>query len=108
MKTKIIAGLVVFTLAACAVVFAEEKDLPFQSKVSYDIYLQDYADDLDVIADVEILRVQEIQKHVFLVIRPAEFTLETKEGFVLFDSVRAILPSARMKIQRTNRINVKY
>lgn len=80
----------------------------FEAKASYDIYLEASDKELNVISDVEILRVQEILGRTFLVIRPADFSLTVKEGFILFDSVRAILPNNNVKFQNTGRNSIKF
>ena len=105
-KSVIIIGLISVLLFLKSS-FAEEMSF-FQSKASYDIYLEGTDYNLSVITDVEIIRVQEIYGRTFLVVRPADFTLDPKEGFILFESVRAILPNNKLKPQNTNRINVKY
>ena len=96
----VIAGSAMNVLAADATFF--------EPKASYDVYLGGSEKELTVIADVEILRVQEILGRTFLVIKPSDFTLNPKEGFILFDSVHAILPNNNVKFQNTGRQSIKF
>ena len=80
----------------------------FEAKAKYDIYLQGSENELSIIADVEILRFVEILDRTFLVVRPADFTLSPKEGFILFESVRAILPNERLKFQNAGQGRIKF
>jgi len=101
--------MLTFVLGVIDTVLAVEEPKWFlNSKMSYDIYLGSYQDNFSVIADVEILRIEEIYGRRFLVIRPAEFTLNVTEGFVLFEAVKAILPNRQLRIQNTNKIKVRY
>ncbi len=81
----------------------------FDSKTRYDIYLHGDENDYTVISSVEILRVEEILGRRFLIIRPAEFTLNSADGFVAFDAVQAILPSRQIKVRSSEgKFRIKY
>lgn len=108
-RKRIVTAVLIFVLGVLPAVssFAADANF-FEAKANYDIYLQGTEKELTVIADVEILRVQEILGRTFLVIRPADFTLNPKEGFILFDAVRAILPNNNVKFQNTGRSSIKF
>jgi len=76
----------------------------FNKRTSYDIIIKTGEDYDSSINNVEILRFQEIAGKTFLVVRRHNFTLKDVEGFILFDSIIAILPEHQFGIRR----NVHY
>jgi len=95
-------------LSVPAVRAAQDLDVIFNKQTSYDIYLQSDENTLSVITQVNIIRLQEIGERIFLVVRPAEFTLNNTDGFVLLDAVQAILPNQKLKIRNTAKFNANW
>jgi len=77
-------------------------------KISYDIYLQGQEEQLIVIRDVEILRLETVNDIEFLVVRPSEFSLTSAEGFILFSYIKVILPNREMKIGTISTPAIKF
>lgn len=96
-----------FCLAIFQPAQGSEENLIFKDKTSYDIYLEGSEERLNVIKEVYILRVEEIYGKTFLVVRPAGFTLDPSEGFILFDSIRAVLPHHKMRVQISEKFGAR-
>ena len=73
---------------------AEENMFGLDARGNVDIYLQSY-DELVVIRNVEIIDFREVHDKIFLVIQTDHFEGKRSEGLILYDYVRAILPSHR-------------
>ena len=76
----------------------------FDEKTLYDIYL--YNESKTVIRRVKILRQVEINHKNFLVIQSSDFSLSDNQGYVNFDAVSTILPSAKFKVEETRRFRL--
>ena len=75
-------------------------DLGFDDKIGYDIYYYSGGDNVSLIKNVEILRVQSVHNIDFLVVQGAGFKVENEEGFILLNTVRAILPHSFYRVTR--------
>ena len=85
------------------IAFAANVVLPstFDKDSTYDIYFEaGYDSEKFIIKGVEIVGFQEIGGKTFLVIKAGGFNLKEDNGFVLFDSVAAILPNWQFKVER--------
>ena len=71
--------------------------LQFDEKTTYDIYFS-HSEELTIIKSVRILGFQEIGEKLFLVVQPNGFSLKDYEGFILFDSIQAILPDRNFQV----------
>lgn len=82
-------------------VFAEDKEeMIFDKRQSYNIYFHSFDDSYSaVIEDVQIIRFQEIANKTFLVIKAKGLKLTEEEGFILFDSISAILPERNFRVK---------
>ena len=82
---------------------AADSSLPsvFEKGTMYDIYFEaGYNNDKFIIKGVEIVGFQDIGGKNFLVIKAGGFNLKEDNGFVLFDSVAAILPNWQFRVER--------
>ena len=75
-------------------------DFIFDKNTSYDIYYYGGGDNTALIKDVEILRLEAINNADFLVVQGAGFKVKNYEGYILFSSIRAILPHNFYRVQR--------
>lgn len=98
----LITGL--FSLCLAKSVPAATGDFIFDKSTSYDIYYYGGGDSLSFIKDVEILRVDVIHDSDFLVVQGSGFKVKNYEGYILFSSIRSILPHNFYRVQR----NVDY
>lgn len=78
----------------------------FDDSISYDVYFLSGESTTNVVRSVEILRFEEIAGKSFLVIRSAGFNLKNEEGFILFESISAILPDRKIRVEQTK--GIKY
>jgi hypothetical protein len=74
----------------------------FDDKTYYDIYL--YGNRKAVISHVKIVKQIEIKQTTFLVIEPSDFNLDNSQGYVNLDTVSAILPSMKFRVEDTDNI----
>ena len=81
--------------------------LPFDKATSYDVYFYSGEENKCVIKDVEIAGFREIGGKSFLVIKAYGFKLKDVEGFILFDSVAAILPNHEFRVNSVQQINIQ-
>ena len=79
----------------------------FDDRISYDIYFSSGDVSTNVVNSVEILRFEEVAGKTFLVIRSSGFNLKEEEGFILFDSISAILPDRNIKVEKTKGIRLR-
>ena len=109
LKRKILTLTMIFLLVGGAVCVSAEDLIPiFDKQTSYDIYLQSDYSTMNVITDVNILRLQEIGGRTFLVVRPSEFILNNTDAFILFEAVKAILPNQKIKVRNTTKFNANW
>jgi hypothetical protein len=78
----------------------------FDDSISYDVYFLSGDNITNVVRSVEIIRFEEIAGKSFLVVRAAGFNLKNEDGFILFDSISAILPDRKIKVEQTK--GIKY
>jgi hypothetical protein len=81
---------------------------PFEKGIVYDIYLQYSDQETSVVEDTEIIRFDEVQGKIFIVVKSHGFKLQDDEGFLLWDAVVAILPDNDFRVQNVNKIRSKY
>jgi len=60
-----------------------------------------------VVRSVEIVRFEEIAGKSFLVVRASGFNLKNEEGYILFDSISAILPGRKIRTDQTKGIKIR-
>ena len=75
-------------------------DFSFEKNLEYDIYFSSFNGGLAIIENTEILGIKEVGGKRFLVIKSKGFKLEEGEGYVLFDSIAAILPDRNFKVNK--------
>lgn len=80
-------------------VFAAQNTGPFKSNVAYNIYFEHGESNYAVLDNVEIVRFEEIAGKVFVVVHSSGFKLKEEEGFILFDSIAAILPDRNFRVK---------
>ncbi|MBI4972922.1 MAG: hypothetical protein HZA27_02060 [Candidatus Omnitrophica bacterium] len=73
--------------------FAEDKTANFNKTIAYDIYYNVSKCRVDIVRDVRIAGILSIEGKTFLVIKGTGFASEEKEGYILLDTIKAILPS---------------
>lgn len=98
--------MILFLMFVCPR-FVRASDLGFDERVQYDIYFRTSGEEISVINDVEIERMQEIGGRSFLVVKSKGFKLQEAEGFILFDEIIAILPEGNFRINPAQRIRIK-
>lgn len=79
---------------------AETKGIDFDENYHYDIYF-----DYEMVKGVKILGVKEIQGEVFLAIATSNLKTKDTEGYIRFDTIKAILPSGYINV---NAFDVPY
>ena len=83
---------------------AQGNGLGFPKNSKYDITYDAGGDSAITVRNVEILDIVKINTEEFLSFQAADFKLSNKEGYILFKSVRAIIPNSVYIIDG----NVKY
>jgi hypothetical protein len=71
----------------------------FDESLHYDIYYAGPYSDTSIVRDVTIKDVKEIGGKTFLVVRAYGFKLNEEDGFILLDSVVAILPQGNFTVR---------
>ena len=97
-------------LSAGPSIFAAEYSkgaLPFDKATSYDVYFNSGDENKCLIKDVEIAGFQDIGGRTFLVIKAYGFRLKEIEGYILLDSIVAILPNHEFRVNSALQINIK-
>ena len=74
-------------------------DFAFDKNTTYDIYYYGGGNNISIIKDVEIVRIDVIHDTDFLVVVAGGFKVKNYEGYVLFSSIRAILPHSFYRVQ---------
>ena len=90
-------SLTVLLFAGNGLAQEQKTYLQFDGKITYDIYYSN-SEKNSIIRSVEILGFQEIGGKLFLTVQPNGFNLKDYEGFILFDSIQAILPDRNYKV----------
>jgi len=75
-----------------------EDELFFDKKINYDIYIESGDRVSTVIENVKIVRFEEIKGREFIVVESSGFRLKDESGYILFDSVLAILPQDHFRV----------
>lgn len=102
--TVICVSLFVFGGASLVAPVEARKDAyGFDDNRSYDIHFNDGKYGSSVIKRVEIKGLHEIAGRTFLIIKSKEFKLQESEGFILFDSITAILPEDNFRLFSTKK-----
>ena len=87
---------------------AIDSSVGFDQKTGYDIYFYNGYGSSSVIRGIKIMGFQEIGGKTFVIIRPYGFKLDETYGYVLLDSVTAILPNLEFRIETNQNVNIKY
>lgn len=107
MKTALKHGFVIILVVILSVAWSAGNataaigEFNFDKNTSYDITYYGGGDSLSLIKDVEILRIEVIHDADFLVVQGAGFKVKNYEGYILFSSIRSILPHNLYRIQRS-------
>jgi hypothetical protein len=93
---KIVSVTFILLILSSQLCFAENTNLQsyqeiFDKSVQYNIVYENQPEEIDTIKNVKIVGIVEIYNKVFLKISVSTF--ESKYGFILFDAVKAVLPS---------------
>jgi len=84
-----------------------EDNFIFKKNLSYNIYFDSSDHTTAVLEHVEIIRFETIGGRIFMVIKTHDFDLRDTEGFILFDSVSAILPDRHFPVRSVSKIHRK-
>ena len=106
-KVVLLGGFAFLLFSVSSLVHAIDVSDYFDKNVSYDIYLQGQDHNLPVIKAVEIVKIEEINGKMFLVVKPSDFTFSPYEGYILFESVTVILPNKKIQLQQTDTIRIQ-
>ncbi|MBP9853643.1 MAG: hypothetical protein KBD53_02110 [Candidatus Omnitrophica bacterium] len=79
----------------------------FDEKRGYDIYFRSGENHMSVVEDVSILGFQQIAEKEFLIVKSKGFKLSDDAGYILFDSIIAILPENDFRIRKSDSIQVR-
>ena len=97
-------GIFIAVIDASAV---EKSIAPFDRATSYDIYFYCDDDSKCVVKNVEIAGFQEIYGKTFIDVKPYGFKLKDTDGYILFDSVSAILPNQDFRVDSIRQIDFR-
>jgi hypothetical protein len=84
-------------------IFAQEN---FEKDIVYDIYYEVSTYEVDIIKGVKVIGITEIGEKKFLEIYPSGLGGKEKKGYILLDTVKAILPSNYIGVDRSFRGNI--
>ncbi|MGE0267644.1 MAG: hypothetical protein AB7S78_04215 [Candidatus Omnitrophota bacterium] len=87
--------------------FAEKSYYGFDERLQYDIYFQSGQNNTSVLQSVNIRGFQQIGGKEFLVIKSRGLKLSDESGYILFDSIIAILPERNFSVRTTDSIQLK-
>jgi hypothetical protein len=97
MRQRVVLWLLIIVLLSCladvvSLGIAQEEQEGFNNAIEYDVYFQ--ADDkgFSVIRNVRIKGFIDIKGITFVVVEAGAFKIKNREGFIRFDSVRAVVP----------------
>ena len=108
-KKTLITALVVLNLFAwTTIVQAEKKYSGFDDNIKYDVHFYSGDSSTSVLENVSIVGFQQIGGKEFLVVQSKGFRLNEESGYILFDSVVAILPERHFRVKRTDTLLKKY
>ena len=105
-KGFFIIGIILFL--SLRTLHAESEYFEFEDNLSYDIYFYSGENFTSVIERATIEGFQDIGDKQFLVIRSKGFKLNEEVGFILFDSIIAILPDRNFKVRKTDKVFHHY
>jgi hypothetical protein len=80
----------------------------FDDTLHYDIYYASPYSDTSIVRDVTIKDVKEIGGKAFLVVRAYGFKLNEEDGFILLDSVIAILPQGNFTVRDVPSTKIRH
>lgn len=103
----IVLVVFVFSFLNLPLVHAKLNEYGFEDHMRYDIYFYNGEYSTAVIKNVDIEGFREIAGRTFLVIKSHEFKLKQTEGFILFESITAILPGGNFRVH-TSRKKIRF
>jgi len=107
----------ILSIAACILVIsafqvqANEKAVKleaFDDRYTYDVYFNSGEGFTTIAEGVEIDGFKEINGEIFLLIRSKAFKLQPADGFILFSSITAILPTSNFRVKNLNKSKLGY
>lgn len=87
--------------------FADKNSQGFDDKLQYDVYFYSGESSASVLQGVNIRGFQQIGGKEFLVIKSRGLKLSEESGYILFDSIIAILPERNFNVRKTDSIQLK-
>ncbi len=119
-KTHAVCGVLAVVAATLSVLWSAQAadyspdaggDMPakgmlWKSDINYDVYYEVNAYETDRVENVRIVDTITVGGRVFLIIRYSEAS--SKEGYIVLDSVRAVLPTAASKPYRSSDTRRQY
>ncbi len=94
--------LVLSCFLFCKTVAAETVDVTFNENDRYDIYFN-----YDLIKSVKIIGTREINGVTFLVVTNSNLKSKGTEGFIDFESIKAILPTGYINASQSSNFHFK-
>lgn len=88
-------------------VSAEKDYYGFDQKLEYDVYFYSGENNTSVLENITILGFQQIGGKEFLVVKSRGFKLSEESGYILFDTIIAILPERNFKVGKADSIQLK-
>ena len=98
MKKMFVLIVMITIFITSNVCFALE---PFEKDTNYDIYYQITSDEANIIKNIKIIRIVNINDKEFLEISRSGFGDSGKRGFILFSSIKSILPAGNIDSLQT-------
>ena len=77
-----------------------ESNYVFDKNLEYDIYFQSGDSCSAVVENVQILGIQDFGNKKFLIVQSKGFRLQDARGFILFESISAILPNGNFQVKK--------
>ncbi len=95
----LVSGVVLFLFAAS--LGLAEDEISFNKDTSYDIYYEVSEFEVDNVDNVKISGVTPVGDSSFLVITGSDFGSKDKQGYILLNRIRAMLPHGLIRPKRT-------
>lgn len=101
-------------IISVAIVFIQMSDAQakkkgiFDDRYSYDIYFSTGYKLTSVLESVDIVGFEEIAGKTFLVVETSNFSLQDSNGYILFDSVTAIVPDRNFKVKNVDKLRLHH
>ena len=102
---KILILTVYFACICSAGLQAASGDFDFDDRLTYDIFFSIAEDRQSVVEHVSIEGFTEIAGKKFLVVKSRGLKLSEEEGYILFESIVAILPDRNFKVKKSSSHN---